>query len=209
MDLHSLGIEYNTNKAFYHNYCKFYDRILSPIRFETKNMLELGIATGASLNMWCDYFTNANIYGIDIDEKLLIQKERIITALADQSKPETIIQLFSKWNINEFDFIIDDGSHIVSHQQKCIEALWPYVKKGGIYIIEDLHTNIIENFYTHPHLAPSIISKHIDKVPTVHDNIVNIMRGEEAFSFNHEIEDIYYFNNVPTKSLTCVFIKKV
>lgn len=209
MDLHSLGIKYNTNKAFYHNYCKFYDRILTPIRNDTSNMLELGIATGASLNMWCDYFSNANIYGIDIDEKLLIQKERIITALADQSKPETIIQLFSKWNINEFDFIIDDGSHIVSHQYKCIEALWPYVKKGGIYIIEDLHTNIIENFYTHPHLAPSIISKHIDQVPTVHDNIVNTMRGEDAFSFIDEIEDIYYFNNVSTKSLSCVFVKKV
>jgi len=207
--LHDLGIKYNTNKAFYHNYCKFYDKILSSIRIETTNMLELGIATGASLHMWSDYFSNAKIYGIDIDENLLIQEERIITSLADQSKPETIIQLFSKWDVSEFDFIIDDGSHIVSHQQKCIDSLWPYLKKGGIYIIEDLHTNIMENFYTHPHLSPTLISKMIDQIPTVHDNIIETMRGENKFLFIDEIEDIYYFNNVPTKSLTCIFVKKV
>ena len=207
--LHDLGIKYNTNKAFYHNYCKFYDRILSSVRTQTINMLELGIATGSSLYMWSDYFSNATIYGIDIDDKLLINKDRIITGLADQSKPETIIKQIEGWNVKEFDFIIDDGSHIVSHQQKCIEALWPYVKKGGIYIIEDLHTNIAENFYTHPHLAPSIILKHIDQTPTVHDNIIEIMRGEKKFQFNDEIDDIYYFFNQPTKSLSCVFVKKV
>ena len=172
-------------------------------------MLELGIDNGSSLHMWHDYFINAKIYGIDINEKSLFQNDRIITGLADQSKPETMLQLVKEWDVKDFHFIIDDGSHIVSHQQICIETLWPYVKKGGIYIIEDLHTNILENFYTHPHLNPSIIKQYIDIVPTVHDNIINTMRGEHVFSFVNEIEDIYYFNNVATNSLACVFIKKV
>lgn len=210
MNLHELGLKYNTNKAFYHNYCKFYDKILSSMKESCKNMLEVGISDGASILMWRDYFKNATIYGIDIEEKYLINnQERIVSGLGDQSNVETLTKLVESWKTPEFDFIIDDGSHIVSHQQNTINTLWKYVKKGGIYIIEDLHTNIVENFYTHPHLNPSILLKYLDSPKTVHNSIVESFSGNSSFSFNDEIEDIYYFYNQPTKSLACVFVKKV
>jgi hypothetical protein len=209
ISLHELGLKYNTNKASYHNYCKFYDKLLSSIRDSCKNMLEVGISDGASILMWREYFKDATIYGIDIEQKYLINnEERIISGLADQSNVDTLIKLIESWSTPEFDFIIDDGSHIVSHQQNTINTLWKYVKKGGIYIIEDLHTNIVENFYTHPHLNPSILLKYLDSPKTVHNNIVESFSGNSSFSFNDEIEDIYYFYNQPTKSLSCVFVKK-
>ena len=208
--LHDLGIKYNTNKAFYHNYCKFYERILSPIKESCAKMLEVGISDGASILMWREYFKNGTIYGIDIEEKYLIHdQERIVSGLGDQSNMESLKKLIESWETPEFDFIIDDGSHIVSHQRNTIDTLWKHLKKGGIYIIEDLHTNILENFYTHPHLNPSIISKYLDSSQTAHNNIIETMSGKSMFSFNDEIEDIYYFYNQPTKSLSCVFVKKV
>lgn len=210
LSLHELGIKYNTNKAFYHNYCKFYDNILSNIRDSCTNMLEIGISEGASMFMWRDYFSNANIYGIDINlHPNIINQERLIYGIADQGSTNEMLSLINSWNNPEFDFIIDDGSHIVSHQKNTIEILWKNLKKGGIYIIEDLHTNILENFYTHPHLSPTLIQKYLDLNQTVHQNIIETMEGKSIFSFNNEIEDIYYFNNVPTKSLSCVFVKKV
>ena len=39
----------------------------------------------------------------------------------------------------EFDVIIDDGSHRPMHQQISLVSLYPHLKPGGQYIIEDLH----------------------------------------------------------------------
>lgn len=206
MDLHTIAITYNTNKTW-HNYCRFYDKILTPIRESCERMLEIGIDQGSSLRMWRDYFHNAQIFGVDYNPATLLHNEERITCnQADQSNPRQLYNTVSSWGI--FDFIIDDGSHIVSHQKNSIEYLWKCLKPKGIYIIEDLHTNIPELFNTHPHLHPSIMNKFIDKQPTVHFDIYLTMGGLRKFSFHDEIEDIYYFANVSTNSLSCVFIKK-
>lgn len=38
----------------------------------------------------------------------------------------------------QFDIIIDDGSHASYHQQLTLEMLFPTLKPGGLYAIEDL-----------------------------------------------------------------------
>jgi hypothetical protein len=40
------------------------------------------------------------------------------------------------------DFILDDGSHIMSHQITSFETLFPWLKDGGVYACEDTHTSI-------------------------------------------------------------------
>eukprot|EP00540_Astrosyne_radiata_P018571 CAMPEP_0116824288 /NCGR_PEP_ID=MMETSP0418-20121206/1312_1 /TAXON_ID=1158023 /ORGANISM="Astrosyne radiata, Strain 13vi08-1A" /LENGTH=168 /DNA_ID=CAMNT_0004452639 /DNA_START=10 /DNA_END=516 /DNA_ORIENTATION=+ len=40
-----------------------------------------------------------------------------------------------------YDIILDDGSHVPPHVIFSLFALWPCVKEGGIYIIEDLETS--------------------------------------------------------------------
>lgn len=37
-----------------------------------------------------------------------------------------------------FDMIVDDGSHGPSHIFATLTALWPTIKPGGVYIVEDL-----------------------------------------------------------------------
>jgi hypothetical protein len=39
-----------------------------------------------------------------------------------------------------FHIIIDDGSHRGEDHITSFEALWPFVTRGGWYVIEDLHT---------------------------------------------------------------------
>lgn len=39
----------------------------------------------------------------------------------------------------ECDIIIDDGSHISSHQILTFNVLWDKLKIGGLYFIEDIH----------------------------------------------------------------------
>ena len=40
-----------------------------------------------------------------------------------------------------FDVIIDDGSHLNQHQIFTFETLYPFVKDGGVYVIEDVQTS--------------------------------------------------------------------
>jgi len=39
------------------------------------------------------------------------------------------------------DIIIDDGSHLNEHVVPTFKLLFPCLKKGGIYVVEDTHTS--------------------------------------------------------------------
>jgi hypothetical protein len=48
------------------------------------------------------------------------------------------------------DLIVDDGSHLTSHQIKSLELLRPKLKPGGIYILEDIHTSFMSEYMDGP-----------------------------------------------------------
>ena len=57
------------DKGTMHSYIEYYEQLLKPYRESFTDILEIGVAPGAlSLKMWEQYFTNANIYGVDIQE---------------------------------------------------------------------------------------------------------------------------------------------
>jgi hypothetical protein len=39
------------------------------------------------------------------------------------------------------DIVLDDGSHVATHQRTSFQTLWPLLSAGGLYIIEDMHTS--------------------------------------------------------------------
>ena len=96
---------------------------------------------GASLRMWREYFQDCIINSCDIDKEAIIQAQdkNINTYYANQNCQVSLINLMKK--VGKCDFIIDDGSHILSHQLLSIKTLWKYLNKNGIYIIEDIHIN--------------------------------------------------------------------
>ena len=206
--LYDLATKYNTNKGW-HGYTSFYENLFQENRNNYQHFFEIGIDQGASLFAWRDYFPNSIIYGIDINiPNSVIDQERIVFAKADQSDEFQLLNVIESWETPSFDCILDDGSHIVSMQRISIETLWQFVKKGGYYIIEDLHTNICSLHHIHPHMGPN--AKFIDETPTVHDKIMNTMAGSKT-EFNipfEEIDEILYYNNPHTMSLACAFKKK-
>jgi hypothetical protein len=46
----------------------------------------------------------------------------------------------------EFDIIIDDGSHVQSHVRETFSIMFPKLKNGGLYLVEDLHTAYWEGY---------------------------------------------------------------
>lgn len=116
-----------------------YSDYMEKIRFLELNILEIGIGSGPSLKMWYDYFPNSTIHAIDVVQQIDKNNERVTTHVCDQSSRSDLDQLSSK--IGGFDIIIDDGSHVISHQQISLGTLFKYLKVNGQYWIEDLHTS--------------------------------------------------------------------
>ena len=138
MTLTELGINYKTDKAFYHGFTPFYEIALEHLRLEPMNILEIGVESGGSLNMWHHYFGHSTIYGFDISDHTHLSKERIHINVGDQSDIEFLSSTYGKI---QFDIIIDDGSHFMDHQQISLGYLFKLLNPGGYYIIEDLHTS--------------------------------------------------------------------
>ena len=64
----------------------------------------------------------------------------------------------------EFDIVIDDASHVNTHQIAAFGHFWPLVRPGGWYVIEDVHASYWGRAYNHGQHKPIIawIKDHID-----------------------------------------------
>jgi len=150
------GLNGPTRKWNGNNYVDIYEAYFRDRADDPLTMLEIGIGVtgpnwqsdiahgpniggGASVQMWQDYFPQGKIYAIDINPATHLDTNQIKTFVVDQGSREHLSAFIGKTNNVEFDFIIDDGSHRGDHQQITLEALWPRLKSGGLYIIEDLN----------------------------------------------------------------------
>ena len=130
---------------------------------------------GASLKVWRDFFLNANVYGGDIDKNILFNEERIQTFYVDQKNSETIKSMWSMIN-KKFDIIIDDGLHSFDANINFYEHSFENLKKGGMYIIEDIKLSEQKQFYEYFEENKNIV-KHISlnsKAAAGHTNLVLI-----------------------------------
>jgi len=123
-----------------HGYVAVYDLLFAPARFQDVRLLEIGILDGQSLRLWEAYFPNSKIFGLDIANKSEHDSDRIKTIVGDQGKREDLENAISVTG-GGLDVIIDDGGHTMMQQQLTLGVLFPALKSGGIYIIEDVHTS--------------------------------------------------------------------
>lgn len=129
-----------------HNFIQVYNRLFEPMRDSSIQFFEIGILNGVSHLMWREYFTDAEIYGIDIkDYSKQSENSGINTFVADQSNREDLQAFISTYNTS-FDVILDDGGHAMDHQQVSLGFLFQHLNPGGYYIIEDVHTSLPEYY---------------------------------------------------------------
>jgi len=138
MTLNEIALEFGTDKSNkFHNYTERYDFYFSKIRNEKLKVLEIGIQNGFSLKMWKKYFENSEIFGIDTADCSKFAEDRVIPLLGSQNDLEFLERINKEHG--PFDIIIDDGSHFNDDMKKSFEFLFPLLKDGGIYVVEDLH----------------------------------------------------------------------
>jgi len=123
-----------------HNYTNVYENILSSLRFSHVRLVEVGIACGASLKMWSNYFSNGEIIGADINEdcKKLCSSYKNVEIRIKDATLETVAE--------QFDIFVDDGSHISKDILSTFNLHWAELKSGGWYFIEDLRCTHNEEY---------------------------------------------------------------
>lgn len=131
--LHHFSVE--TDKSWAHQYIHVYESLFEPIREDVRNVLEIGVQNGGSLRMWRDYFTEAQVYGIDIDEIVNeIQNQERINVICSDAYTREAVSSFQLL----FDVIVDDGPHTLETQMFCAEHYSGLLSPNGILIIEDI-----------------------------------------------------------------------
>lgn len=172
-DLGELAVRYGSDKwASLHWYTPHYERHFAPYRDEPVRVLEIGIGGyghalgGASLKMWKRYFHRGAVFGLDVYDKSGLDQSRLTTIVGDQNSPDDLVAIHAKHG--PFDIIIDDGSHVAEHIHTSFRTLFPYLRDGGIYVIEDLQTAYLTEFggsageTAEPHTSVGLLKRLLD-----------------------------------------------
>ena len=103
-------------------------------------LLEIGVSHGGSLALWRGYFGSAaTIFGIDIEPRCAaFDGEAAKVRIGSQADPGFLAAVVAE--MGGVDVVIDDGSHVASHQRASIETLFPLLSPNGLYLVEDTHS---------------------------------------------------------------------
>jgi len=139
--LDAIGLEQGTDKSSsHHDYLQFYERFFAPMRHVPLTILEIGVLGGASLRTWETYFPQARVIGADINPlSRRHHRGRVEIEIMDQSNLEDLVRVASQ--NGPFDIVVEDGSHLWDDQILTLKTLFPFIRAGGLYAVEDLQTN--------------------------------------------------------------------
>lgn len=167
-----LGKQFGTDKV-QHGFLPIYADLFGPPA-AARAVMEVGVFRGASIQMWRDYFANAQVYGIDAFTGIMgngaklcdgscigepregLYGPRVHLLQVDQANATAMDEMVSALSRQGvmLDIIIEDGSHKYRDQQLNMAQLLPIVRPGGLYVIEDLHTSM-QTGYDAPPESPS------------------------------------------------------
>lgn len=178
-NLSQLAKLYGTDK-YEHGYTQIYQNYFRDIKKRNFRVLEIGIGGGEntklggnSLKMWAKYFSNAEILGIDIYDKSLLDYRRIKTFQGNQSDANFLSQF------DNLDIIIDDGSHINSDIITSFEYLLPRLNIGGFYCVEDTQVSGQKRYHNERFSATLdyFKSKQSDLVVHFYDKLILVIKS--------------------------------
>jgi SAM-dependent methyltransferase len=114
-----------------------------------KNIVDIGIYKGGSIALYALLFNPTKLVGIDhlsdrvkpLDDFINnhgLQKTVTLFYGTDQSDAPRICEIIkSEFSGQDLDLIVDDASHLYRETRETFQTLFPALRTGGIYIIED------------------------------------------------------------------------
>lgn len=153
VNLTDLADRYGSDKgSAKHRYTELYHMLFHPYRQRKITFLEMGLLIGGpehgvdagrethdlpSIRMWLEYFPKARIHGLDVSDFSWFEHERFTFHRCDMDDRGQIARAAEAIRPAP-DIVIDDASHASHHQQNAFLEVFPRLKSGGLYVIEDL-----------------------------------------------------------------------
>lgn len=140
--LSTFARRFGTDKIDHHSYMGPYAQCLPD---KCRSMLEIGVAKGSSALMWDSYYgkDEVDLFLLDLYKDpnhvspRWVRNHGWTPIIGDQSDINVLSSIKE-----QFDVVIDDGSHNAHHQILSFKALFlNNLKGGGLYVLEDLHCN--------------------------------------------------------------------
>jgi len=216
ISLEKLFSFYKTDKAnFYnnkkgHGYTSFYETHLKKLKNKNLKILEVGSFSGASAASFTKYFPNSEVFCVDLNISSFVYSSKKIHVFgANIINKKVIINILNKikkkYNFDQFDIIIDDGSHKLFDMLFSLNTLYKHVKKGGYYVIEDYK---LAEIYDHLNQPNEIsISTLIEKLKRKEKFESSIIEDQAKKLLLETVESAnYYKGSLETSDI--VFIKK-
>ena len=121
-----------------------------PLRDKPIKLLEIGVGGGESIRTWLEYFSNAEVFGVDIvlntnewnRPGLVKGVKGLIHRYTFTQGHQADVALWDRFTTNiceQLDIIIDDGSHYAIDMKNTFTCLWAHLRSGGLYVVEDLN----------------------------------------------------------------------
>lgn len=202
-DLTKIAKLYGTDKWGTHFYTPHYQEHFGKFRLKEIKLLEIGVggydnpkAGGNSLRMWKMYFPYGQIFSIDIFDKSPLQEKRIRIFQGSQVDFEFLEKVTRE--TGDLDIIVDDGSHINEHVIETFKFLFPKLKDGGIYVVEDTQTAYWEEFggesenLNNPRMMTTFFKNLTDGL----NNKEFLKEGYEQTYFDTKIVSIHFYHNL-------------
>jgi cephalosporin hydroxylase len=137
----------------------------------TSNVFELGVFGGGSIPFWNELLQPEKHIGIDLQDiivtdylKSYIKNKRESGKLieiygeVDQADKRQMRRLANEIFQGPLDLVIDDASHLYHQTKASFESLFPLLRSGGLYIIEDWAWGHWDDFFASDHFW-------VDEVP--------------------------------------------
>ena len=182
------------NQQSGHGYSVYYEKKLETYKNKNLNILEIGSYAGASAAAFTKYLPKSKVYCFDVNiSNFKYKSENIHVYGIDINNKKKVIKtlnkIFSEQNFNQFDLIIDDGSHNLSDILISLKFYFKYVKKNGLYVIEDYkYPNYYKNNRNIDHVLVDQVFVNLNNKKSFTSNIFNDDDQKELVSSIKKIE---------------------
>ena len=194
MSLAEIVDNSRTDKNTVHSYLDLYQNLLVAKKDTAQNVLEIGIGdggqgitNGGSIKLWYDYFVNAKVYALDIQDintvwNGLKHNDRIILHTSVDAYSKQFVQSEFLDKDIKFDMMLDDGPHTLESMKSFITLYSPLLADNGILIIEDIQDPIwINELYkvVPDNLKQFVSAYDLRKNKNRYDDIVLAIRNKK------------------------------
>ena len=155
---------FRTDKITPHGYFPDYLKIAEAIG-PSAVVCEVGVEHGASLELWLELFPDGTVIGVDRAPDAG-WTEGSVKVVAQQDDPR-LPDMVRGHAPGGCHLIIDDASHIGHLSAATFALLWPLVKPGCYYVLEDwAHPWVFPHQVRWPQIDPSLAGDElVDYVP--------------------------------------------